>query len=188
MRAGALSLVMLASCASPRPLRVMDVSPNQAGELSNRYHDRVTVLGVRHPDGTVLVAGTGALIDDGSALVTRRNVKMKIARDDVIHLRIEYMEGDQDVRGRGVVHKGPDPDLIGTGGALGVLGTIGLPIAIAGAATQCAAGPPTLLGPSNQAFCGTAYFTLGFFSTAMLIAGIALIIRGSMPTNLLLSF
>jgi hypothetical protein len=177
--------VVLALCivaCTPRPLRIVDVSPSEAAELSEIYHDRVMVLGVRRPDGSK-VERTGALVDDGRALITRRNQKLAIDGDDMIHLRIDYVDGDRNVRGGGIVHKGTDSELVSSGAILAVLGALVLAGSIAGASTQC---PPE--GEWGRALCGAAFGWLGFASVATLLTGVGLAIRGASPTNFTLSF
>ena len=185
MRFRALTFLALASCAD-RPLRVVDVSPTKAAELSTTYHDRVMVLRVERPDGR-WVERTGALIDDGHALVTARNRKVEIDRDDTVRLRIDYVEGDPNVVGRGVVHKGTLPEVTSTGVVIALLGALALAGSILGASTQCPPSDPTQR-PNPSAMCGVAYAGLGFLSVGTLVAGAVLVIRGALPTNLTVSF
>jgi hypothetical protein len=189
MRRALLAVGVLA--CSPRPVCVVDdVSPSYAAEISRIYHDRVTVLSVRRPDGTLLER-TGALVDDGRALVTWNDRKVTIDSADRIRLRIDYLEGDHPVVGRGVVHKGASGDLIGVGLAFGLIGALGLSGVMIGA-SQCPpapiAGSWPSFGPSDHDFCTTGYALLGFVSVLALLASIPLVIRGAVPTNLTLSF
>ena len=184
----------LLACA-PRPLRVVDVAPDDGARISRAYHDRVTVIHARQPNGELL-EGPGALVDDGRAMVTWNDRKVALDSSTSIRLRIHYVEGDRDVMGRGVVHTGQSPELMSAGTVLAIIGALAFGVTLFGASTQCPPEPPPPSGPwkslaggglSDHAACGLGYTALGILSVGTVLGGVAIVFRGA-ATSVTLSF
>jgi len=152
--------------------RVVTVSPNQAAELSEQYHDRVVVRGVRGPDDQ-LHPIVGVVVDDGAYLVTSTNRKYELHPDDRLQVRIDYVDGDRAWIEGGTVHKGASTTKIVGGLMLSVAGWAGLAGSIA--AANC--GPRSYddgfgagFAQLGEAFCALGWSLVG---GAAISAGVA---------------
>ncbi len=138
-----MSLLGASMIACVTPIRIVTVSVSRAAEISDEYHDRVIVLGIKRPNET-LHEVTGALIRDGAFVVTRRNETIALGSDDEVRLRIDYVDGDRVADG--IVRAGISYERIGVGVGLGLVGTIAFIVSLVGG-SRCGMPEPSYWFP-----------------------------------------
>jgi hypothetical protein len=175
MRAWFVLCTAIIACT---PQTTFVLTPSEAAAVSRTYHDRVWVAAVRRGNEDMMRSVTGALVDDGLAIVTQDDRKLPVDVNGEVKLVIRYVEGDPAHGRAGIVHRGVSDERIGAGVALIIFGVLASVASVVGF-MQCA---------PQYSFCTEGMALLIPASFALMGVGAGLTIRGIVPMNLMLKF